>query len=315
MEIFNALNHLKKGSLPHSIMLISEDKHNLSEASFYFAKMVLCESDVVDNTCLNCRKINHLSHADVMIYPAEKQSISVEEMVALTQDVYLSPYESNSKVYILNNFSETNALSQNKLLKTLEEPPKNVYFVLNTTNEAKVLPTILSRCQKIYLPKYSFEDVLKFLEEKDFSSTQKNDIASFCSGSINRAKEFSENQNFFEILDFCFDMWKNLRSSSKVLPYASKLYNLKTDFKLFLYLYNSVLEDILNTKLNIFDLVKNKNRIEEYKIIATDFSEKALLLIAKELTKINEKLERNCNQNIVVDNFLLYVLEVRAKWQ
>jgi len=315
MEIFNALNHLKKENLPHSIMLISEDEHNLSEASSYFAKMVMCDSPIVDNTCLNCKKIDHFNHADVMIYPKDKQSISVEEMIILTQDVYLSPYEANSKVYILNNFSNTSALSQNKLLKTLEEPPKNVYFVLNVTNESKVLPTILSRCQKIYLPKYSSKDIENFLKDKDFSTQQKNDIVAFCYGAINRAKEFSENPNFFDTLDFCFDLWKNLRVSTKVLPYASNLYNLKNNFKLFLFLYNAILEDVLNTKLNMIDLVKNQQRIDEYKIIARDFSEKALLLIAKELTKINEKLERNCNQNIVVDNFLLYVLEVRAKWQ
>ena len=303
-----------KTNLPHASMLISSDDVALDEASLYLAKIVMCDKSG-DDDCIICQKIDHLNHADVLSFPQEKDVISVEEMLKIVDESYSLPYESRAKVFILKNFEKISTLAQNKLLKTLEEPPKNVYFILCTKNAMATLPTIMSRCQKIYLPKYDDEKILKAISGFELSNNQKQDVVGFCDGAIRRAQEFCEKENFFEIVDFCFKLFLEYTSSSKAILYAKTMYALKDDFDLFLYLYNQILGDVLKTKLNVLSEVKNKHRLDDYKKICESFSYRSLCEIAAYLSEINERLIRNCNQNIIVDNFLMKILEEKTKWQ
>ena len=304
--------YFKKNSLPHAIVLLSVDEMALGEASTYFCKLILCGDE---NDVLISKKIEHKNHADVLFFPQEKDVISVDEMLKIVEEAYVCPYESNSKIFVLNNFENTSVLAQNKLLKTLEEPPQNVYFVLNVKNEQLVLPTIMSRCQKIYLPKFDKQKIAESLSEFNLSYEQKQDIISYSNGAIKKAKDFALKENFFEILDFCFEMLKNYKSSSKAILYAKTLYSFKDDFLLFLNLFNIMIEDVIYLKLNLNSLIKNNQRLNDYKLISKEYSINALTEISKYLSLMSEKLKRNCNQNIIIDNFLMKILEEKTKWQ
>lgn len=306
--------NIKNNNLSHSIMLLSQDDYALSWYSFYIAKILMCENENACGKCLNCQKIEHKNHADVLVFPKLKEIISVEEILDLVQNVIVLPFETDKKVYILNNFSSCSSLVQNKLLKTLEEPPKNVFFILNVSNETKVLPTIKSRCQKIHLPKYEKEEIFKSLEEINLAQSLKEDVVEFSDGMISNALKFAKQENFKSLLDLTFDVWKNLRKSSGILYYSHKFYANKEDFQQFLFLYNIILRDIIHTKLNKKDLVRSEKNIETYKIISNDFSLKALVSISNFCDEMNERVQRNCNLNIMVDNFFVKILEERAKW-
>lgn len=303
-----------KENMPHANIFISLDDVALSEASLCFAKLVLCEHGGNDD-CIVCKKIDHLNHADVLVFPQEKDSIGVEEMLKVVEESYSLPYEGKAKVFVLKNFEKTMASAQNKLLKTLEEPPKNVYYVLCAKNEMAILPTIMSRCQKFYLPKYDDEEVMKAISDYDLSENRIKDVVGFCGGAIKLAKDYCEKENFFDIVDFCFKLFLEYKNSSKAILYAKTLYGLKEDFKLFLSIYNQIIRDVVNTKLGVLSEVRNKSRIDDYEKIGKEFSYKALSEIAAYLTEINERLIRNCNQNIIVDNFLMKILEEKTKWQ
>lgn len=304
--------YFKKNNLPHAIVFLSVDEMALSEASTYFCKLILCDDE---NSDLISKKIEHKNHADILFFPQEKDVISVDEMLKIVEEAYVCPYESNSKIFVLNNFENTSVLAQNKLLKTLEEPPQNVYFVLNVKNEQLVLPTIMSRCQKIYLPKFDNQKIQESLSEFNLTDEQKQDIISYANGAMKKAKDFALKENFFEILAFCFELLKNYKTSSKAILYAKTLYSLKDDFLLFLNLFNKILEDVIYFKLGLNFLIKNNQRLSDYEVIAKEYKINALTEISKSLSLINEKLKRNCNQNIIIDNFLMKILEEKTKWQ
>lgn len=292
-------------------MLISQDNQALFDFSFFVAKKLLCKTQNACGGCSECKKIEHNNHADVLIFPKEKEVISVEEMVSLTQNSIVLPFEADKKIYILNNFSQTSGLVQNKLLKTLEEPPKHVFFVLNVANETKVLPTIRSRCQKIYLPKYDDLEIWNSLKDFDLTDVQKQNIVTYCDGIKSKALQFAGDLNFENTLNLTFDIWKNLRNSTQILKYSSKFYSNKQLFENFLFLYNIMLGQVLHAKLG----EKNNFNQEVFEEIAKDFSLKALTQIEKICIGVVEKLERNCNLGLVIDNFFLKILEERAKWQ
>ena len=84
--------------------------------------------------------------------------------------MYVAPYEGDRKVYIISKFDEINPSVANKLLKTLEEPPKGVTFLLLVKNDSKVLQTLLSRSQKFYLEGYRIEQTANILKDEGLSS-------------------------------------------------------------------------------------------------------------------------------------------------
>ena len=85
-------------------------------------------------------------------------------MKNITKDILEKPLNGKRKIYIINNSENMTREAQNTLLKTLEEPPAHVKFILATTEPQKLPATILSRCQRFDFKKISTEDIIKRLE-------------------------------------------------------------------------------------------------------------------------------------------------------
>lgn len=314
LQLKNLAKQIKQNKLTSSIMLISNDEYALKSASTEIAKMLMCQNltDKSCGFCLQCRKIQHKNHSDVMTFPEEKNVIATEEMMEIVSSVNTMPFESNKKIYILNNVSQINLIAQNKLLKTLEEPPKFVYFILCVQSEATVLPTIKSRCTKVYLSGFLDEEILNEIQPLNLDKNILNDIIDFSNGNMSLAKQFAEDNQFEEKVSFIFDLWLNLTHSSKLALYAGQFYKMKKDFVPLMQIFNVVLERVIQFKSNT---KQNFNREDYIKKIADNFSFQALALIAKNAVLLNEKFQRNCNFNTMIDVFLLSFLEVKSKCQ
>ena len=146
-------------------------------------------------TCINCRRIFDKNFADVHIIgkPEDKATFGVEDVRLFRSDVYLSPTESECKVYIIKDAETLTVAAQNALLILLEEPPRNVYILLLSNGTDKILTTIKSRAQYIPMERFSREDILKYLKKSsssDFSDEATLlEIASASGGIIGRAEE------------------------------------------------------------------------------------------------------------------------------
>lgn len=140
------------GELAHSILLETEDisKKGLKSA-LCIAKTLLCHKKGTSpcNTCIACRKIDLGVHPDVKIVSAKPgyKAIRVDDIREIRLDAYLSPNESENKVYIISDGGVINEQAQNVFLKILEEPPQNVKFIIICESKFLMLPTIRSRTQ------------------------------------------------------------------------------------------------------------------------------------------------------------------------
>jgi DNA polymerase-3 subunit gamma/tau len=123
------------------------------------AKLVNCEN--VDyslgqdqpepcNQCANCRDIISGNHLDVIEIDAASKT-GVDEIRTIIEGANYSPAQGSKKIYIIDEVHMLSRSAFNALLKTLEEPPENVIFILATTDVHKIPPTILSRCQRFAL--------------------------------------------------------------------------------------------------------------------------------------------------------------------
>jgi len=132
-----------------------------------FAKALNCEQAPVAepcNECASCKSINAGSNTDVIEFDAASNS-RVEEMREIIEKVRFSPANSRFKIYIIDEVHMLSNSAFNALLKTLEEPPEHVVFILATTEPHKLPLTIISRCQRFDFKSHTQVDLVKRMVE------------------------------------------------------------------------------------------------------------------------------------------------------
>ena len=154
-----------KKTASHAYLIVCDDEYYLENYLKAFAKRLICSEQEPCDNCRNCSLIETKTHTDVVFYPTGKK-ILVSDIDDLVKKSTYKPLECDKKVFVLNGVSQMQPQAQNKLLKTLEEPPKNTYLLLGATSAYTVLPTILSRCKRLDIPSFSEEDIILELEKE-----------------------------------------------------------------------------------------------------------------------------------------------------
>ena len=296
------------GMLSHCYMISSKDELLLSSFAFFVAKEILCLSDNAPcDNCVNCNKISHNNMVDLKVYPRSEKSLVVDDINEIVDDCFIRPMDSKYKIYILQKFDECTVQAQNKILKTLEEPPQNVVFILTSTNDAGVLATIASRSKKVNEPELDYDILLEYL--KGLSAKDAEVLASMSDGSLTIANKLANNTGSVEIVNLVFDILTNFRTSADVLKYSSKIVSLKKDFGFFLETLIAVLRDIA-----VFEKSNNlifKTFESRYHTLNKIYNNDMIAKIIEKIYLIPMKLDFNCNLTGVVDQMLLDILEVK----
>lgn len=159
-------NALANDKLAHAYLFAGPRGTGKTTMARLLAKALDCEEGVGKqcNHCSNCISISEGSHPDVIEIDAASNN-GVDQVRELIEKVTYAPIKGRYKVYIIDEVHMMTDAAFNALLKTIEEPPERVIFILCTTEPYKVLPTILSRCQRFDFGKIPEEDMEKKLIE------------------------------------------------------------------------------------------------------------------------------------------------------
>ncbi|WP_241156983.1 DNA polymerase III subunit delta' [Adlercreutzia sp. ZJ304] len=142
--------------ITHAYLFTGPAGSNKTATAYALARALLCPKGAkgpgggLCGYCDNCSRIVRRTHPDVhFIEPAGMNGWLIEQIREIASDVALAPIQANIKVYILDRVDLMGVAPANAFLKTLEEPPDNVVFILMGRTRNSVLPTIVSRCQVI----------------------------------------------------------------------------------------------------------------------------------------------------------------------
>ena len=230
-------NAVKSGKLAHAYLFCGPRGVGKTTCARIFAKAINClnptEGGEACNECESCRAFNEQRSFNIYELDAASNN-SVEIIKALMEQTRIPPQVGKYKVFIIDEVHMLSTAAFNAFLKTLEEPPAHVVFILATTEKHKILPTILSRCQ-IYdfermtvpgivnqLKKVAEGEDITYEEEALEVIAEKADggmrdalsifdqAASFCQGNITYAKVIEDlnvldADNYFNIIDLCLE--------------------------------------------------------------------------------------------------------------
>lgn len=167
-----------------------------------FAKLINCENSNGDccDVCPQCKKIDSDKHIDVHCFSPVNNSITISQVRELEKYIYMSPYESKKKVFIIRGAQYLSDECSNALLKTLEEPTKDSVIILIVNDAAILLPTISSRCQKVIFNSVDESNIKEMLIHKHkIPLLQAHFISYLAEGSPGRALDYKDlRENLFQ---------------------------------------------------------------------------------------------------------------------
>lgn len=279
----------------HAYLFYSLDSFLNKEIALTRAGEILCENGSFCGKCPACLQFKSLSHPDLTII--EQDSIKVEDISKIVNLISTKPVQSKTRILIIFNADVINETAQNKLLKSLEEPNDSTVFILTTNKLSKLLPTILSRLNKVFVHTLSLSDKklisdelkkeninIEPVIEQDFNLTE----------SINLVT----NNDYSNTLNQVFNLLENLNTTADISSVVSSL-EIK-DKSLFFSCLMDIFLDILTPKK--FD----KNKILALKL---KYNDKAVIKILPHIDEAYKYVNANVNFTYVLDNLLFKILQ------
>ncbi len=165
-HIITTLKHaVEENKIAHAYLFCGPRGTGKTTIAKLLAKAVNCTgSPKPCDQCENCQQITLGTHPDVIEIDAASNN-GVDEIRDLIEKVKYASTQGKYKVYIVDEFHMMSPSASNALLKTLEEPPTHVIFIFATTEPHKILPTIISRCQRFDFTKLSVPDIVSRMED------------------------------------------------------------------------------------------------------------------------------------------------------
>lgn len=292
---------ISHNTLAQSYMVISEDKETLYSFLQIMTQIIYCDNHTACGTCNACIKVEASNHANVTTLKSI-ETIKVDDIKSLVMNTYMTALEDGIKLYIIADGEKMNEASQNKLLKTLEEPSANVIIIIGTTNENSMLQTIRSRCNKINLSVWNANTINTELCKLS-NDIVKIDLATrFSIGSMTRASAILTDDSFQTKYNNVISVLKDFKGSSNLAQFQN--------------IFGTDKEQVVS-HLNVFEAVISSIMRA---IIKHDDTELSLMYDVRTLANLYDiiidaykRITSNCNISNVVYNLLLQIAETKYK--
>lgn len=328
-------SQIEKGKTAHAYLFTGSRGTGKTTCAKILSRAVNCENPLNGNPCNKCKSCLEVLKggvSDVLEIDAASNN-GVDNIRDIRDEVMYAPASLKKRVYIIDEVHMLSTGAFNALLKTLEEPPEHVVFILATTEVHKIPATILSRCQRYDFKRIGINDITTALEkicEKENIETDKDGlelIARLADGGMRDALSILDKcctlqekitSNLVKKTvgisenDYIYDISKAVikRDSEKCIEVLNELYSNSVDLNLFI---NQLINHYRNlmmvktvTMKDISDIVNASfEEMEEYESLSKSYTLPQILAVINILQETMDKLYRNIDKKIQVEMCLI----------
>ncbi len=307
---------LREGRFPHGLIFSGPEGVGKHTCALMIAKALNCTNaapgDFCDE-CSSCRKIQSGAHADLSTLGVEGEAtqIKIAQVRLFLSTLELAPLEGRNKVFILDPADLLSSEASNALLKGLEEPPENSFFILITVNVQELLLTVRSRCQV-----YNFTPLT--LDEIGQHGVADELTARWSRGSIGRARRLdmarlkSERKILLDFLETV--MTANEDQFQELIHASAELGRAKQDFESRMEVLSVLIGDVIYIKEGLSDRLANVDIQERLTKLAGRTPIDRLVRMSEFLRFIESSLKSNVNRQMLTDVLALTANETASKW-
>lgn len=304
----------QKGLCSHAYIVDGEKGIGKLEFALQCARAMLCTGTSKPcNYCENCRKAIGNNHPDIFIIGNEKTA-SIAEVRELIRRSSLKPNDADKQIFIVCNAGKLREDAQNALLKLFEEPPESVAIFLLTESRSSLLPTVLSRGQRIHLDGMRDDEIANRLREKysDISKGDMEDAVRFAGGNIGKAENYLSKESISlrkkaENLLLAVLSKENYDLCSQIILSKYKREQLHALLNEFVFIIN----EALKKKYGILNNISPKN--SECSDRLKNANKKALASMGEAATVCMTALENNANVTAVSSKLVIDLIKASNK--
>ena len=288
----------KNGALSHAYLVVCADKYALKTYLKELAKVIEFQGDDGDGRIAGL--IDKNAYVDCTFYPLTGERIMTADVDDLVSKTYIRPLENKTRLFVLCGAENATPAAQNKLLKTLEDPPKGVVILIGALRESGLLSTVLSRVKKIDVPPLSSEKIRRVLSERCKDKDRLETAIRSANGSAGAALAAYENGESDKLNTLAKDIFAEMKSSKDVVKFVKRAG--KEDVKEFI----SALK--AETTMRLENAVYGKEDKD-------GFTVGALVAISETLTDKEKAVAFSANTAMTIDGVLLSIVREKRRWQ
>ncbi len=330
---------LRKGTLPHALLFTGIEGVGKHMAAELFAMACLCRNGQLNKNgissqspshsilshpdrpctqCATCRRVVSGNHPDVIRINPDGAYIRIGQIRSLCTTLTLKPYGDGFRIVLIANAQLMNKEAGNALLKVLEEPPANTILVLTATGVSELLPTIVSRCQRIQFNPLTTESIAaELVKKKGIPHGLAQNIAALANGSMSKAFGMLKN-NFLNHRKWLLTATGMLQTAGSKIPIwqglatAEKLFKLKESINDSLEIIKSWLRDILIYPYSPDKIINQDLRLE----IARLAQSEPYGLLLKKLDAVEsaqKAIEANANLRLTLEVMMMRLAQTNDR--
>lgn len=314
---------LARGRLSHAYLLLGPPRVGKATLARALAQAINCTGDRAGGgddgpadagtvrpcgACRSCRLIAAGGHPDVrVIEGGEVRAILIDQVREVQREIALSPVEARRRVVILTDFQGATPEAANCLLKTLEEPPGQVVLILTATQQGRLLPTIVSRCQPLWLRTPPVEEIARGLEEASVAADEAQRLARLCGGRVGWAVEAARNPKLLAEREEQLTRMQEIVSADTLgrLRWAHELSGDDERLPALLDLWSGWWRDLLLWRAGCRDAVANVDREAELEAMQRGYELPQLVAGLRALGEARRRLDANANPRLTLEVLLL----------
>ena len=325
-KIINLLQHgLNNGYLAHAYIFTGPEHIGKMKLALELAMALNCTGKAPPcHECPSCKKIAAGNHSDVQVIrltqagedeteaPSEAMRISIDQVKEVQHSANLPPFEGKQRIYIIEGAEQLSMEAANRLLKTLEEPPDHVTFILITVNAKLLLSTVISRCQRIEFPPMPLdEEAAALAENLHLEPERARLLAALSRGCPGWAINATADEVILERRNVNLDGVVNTikADADERFAYAARLAGGFTQNRKAVYdildVWQDYWRDMMLVKTGCPQLIINSDRKDEIIKIAERFSLVGIKNAIARIRAAGTQLKQNVNPRLALEVLML----------